>query len=45
MDAMTSQPKNKMRDRQIHHVFKKYDKKGKGYINMADLKEVSKNLR
>ena len=44
MAAMTSHPKDKMRDRQVSHVFKKYDKNNKGYINLSDLREVSKKL-
>ena len=44
MEAMTSQPKDKVRDRQANHIFKKYDKKGKGYISLSDLKEMSKGL-
>ena len=38
MAAMTSQPKDKIRDRQVNHIYKKYDKKGKGYITVSDLK-------
>lgn len=44
MEAMTSQPKDKVRDRQVQHIFKKYDKKGKGYITLAELKEMGKVL-
>jgi len=38
MAAMTSQPKDKVKDRQVHHIFKKYDRKGKGYITSSDIK-------
>jgi Ca2+-binding EF-hand superfamily protein len=44
MKAMTSQPKDKINHRTMHHVFKKYDRKGKGYITFNDLKEMSKLL-
>ena len=44
MKAMTSHPKDKINQRTMHHVFKKYDRKGKGFITFQDLKEMSKVL-
>jgi Ca2+-binding EF-hand superfamily protein len=29
----------------VASMFKKYDSKGKGYIDMADLKDVNKRLK
>ena len=44
MTAMAGREKGKDSNRQLHHAFKKYDRKGKGYITLADLKEMSKLL-
>lgn len=39
MKAMDSKPYEKEKKKDIFHIFKKYDRANKGYINMQDLKE------
>jgi Ca2+-binding EF-hand superfamily protein len=44
MKAMKSKPYEKERKRDIQHVFKKYDRSNKGYINLQDLREMTHTL-
>jgi centrin-1 len=45
MKAMDSKPYEKERKKDIYRIFKKYDRTNKGYINLKDLKEISKEVQ
>jgi len=42
---MDSKPYEKERKKDIYRIFKKYDRANKGYINLKDLKEISKEVQ
>lgn len=42
---MDSKPYEKERKKDIYHIFKKYDRTNKGYINLNDLKEINKQVQ
>lgn len=44
MNAMDFAKKKKEPAKRIQHIFKKYDRNNKGYIDMQDLKEMTKLL-
>lgn len=45
MNAMDTKPYLNERKKDIMQVFKKYDREGKGYINMEDIKEINRQLK
>ena len=44
MKAMDQKPDQKEKSKQLHHIFKKYDRNNKNYIDIEDLKEMKKHL-
>ena len=44
MKAMVAKPFEKEKKKDVYHIFKKYDRTNKGYINLHDLKEMNKQF-
>lgn len=45
MNAMDTKPYLNERKKDIMQVFKKYDRDGKGYITLEDIKEINRQLK
>lgn len=45
MNAMDTKPYLNERKKDIMQVFKKYDREGKGYITLEDIKEINRQLK
>lgn len=44
MKAMDTKPYKKQTAKQIHKIFKKYDRTSKGFITLEDIKEMTRTL-